>query len=141
MPHLCREVEQYFISNYWLNIPYEREYWIGLAYMPGTAPRKYNWTDKGDDLGKQAYQNWGTGEPNNQAGNENCGVANYSMRTGQQTSGWQDMACSRRFPFICRIKRELPGLCCSLMPASNRPGHPAAWMVATQCCQSCSQTA
>jgi hypothetical protein len=102
----CREVEQYFISNYWLNIPYEREYWIGLAYMPGTAPRKYNWTDKGDDLGKQAYQNWGIGDPNNQAGNENCGVANYSMRTGQQTSGWQDMACSRRFPFICRIKRE-----------------------------------
>jgi hypothetical protein len=99
-------VEQYFISNYWLNIPYEREYWTGLVFMPGTSPRVYNWTDKGDNLGVQAYQNWGQGEPNNQAGNENCGVANYSMRTAQQTGGWQDMPCSRKFPFICRIKRE-----------------------------------
>ena len=100
-----QEVEQYFISNYWLNIPYEREYWIGLSLIKGSSPRKYNWTDRGDDLQAQAYQNWGLGEPNNQAGNEDCGVANYSMRTGKQTGGWQDIACTRKFPFICRIKR------------------------------------
>jgi hypothetical protein len=106
-------VEDYFTTNYWLNIPYHREYWIGLAYSPGTSPRKYNWTDKGDDLTSQAYQNWGSGEPNNQSptgGNEDCGVANYSMRTGQQTWGWQDVHCTtKKYPFICRIKRERLG--------------------------------
>jgi hypothetical protein len=103
-------VEDYFTASYWLNIPYQREYWTGLVYSPGTSPRRYNWTDKGDSLAAQAYQNWGTGEPDNLSptgGTEDCGVANYSMRSGLGTWGWQDVHCtSKKYPFICRIKRE-----------------------------------
>ena len=46
--------------------------------------------------------NWGKGEPNDVAQNENCGQ--YRIKLGKMA--WNDEPCSRKYDFICEDKRS-----------------------------------
>lgn len=69
--------------------------WMGLHRDPKDTSR-WLWVD-----GTRAtYTNWGTGEPNNEGGNEGCGViwpASHNWK-------WNDGVCSSSLPYICETK-------------------------------------
>jgi hypothetical protein len=50
-------------------------------------------------------------EPDNLAGGEFCGAANYS-ETRQDLYAWSDSRCSAQLPYICMIRGERPLAVC-----------------------------
>jgi hypothetical protein len=47
-------------------------------------------------------------EPNNLAGNEYCGVANFTeLVSSTHAWGWADTACRGAHIYVCKIMREL----------------------------------
>ena len=102
------EVEQFFIDGGWLFPKYHINYWTGLRQRPGG---RWNFTDTTiPSPSFRTYSNWGTDgatnltEPQNQLGNERCGVANATMAI-EGAWGWNDYPCNATFVHICRIMR------------------------------------
>uniref|UniRef100_A0A8C5QKF4 C-type lectin domain-containing protein n=1 Tax=Leptobrachium leishanense TaxID=445787 RepID=A0A8C5QKF4_9ANUR len=69
-------------------LPYYKEerYWIGLRK---DGKNEWKWLD-GTALG---YENWGSGEPNNNEGKENC--------TEIRETFWNDVSCDSSVLYIC----------------------------------------
>lgn len=93
---------------------FHTQYWIGLK---ATRPTKFTWYEPGQapPLG-QNYIHWGRNppgpaEPNNLAGNELCGTANFSQ-SYQRAAGWADERCNTSAPAVCRMMREWLGWRC-----------------------------
>ncbi|XP_077297689.1 macrophage mannose receptor 1-like isoform X2 [Arctopsyche grandis] len=57
--------------------------------------------EKGYSIGKHYYNTWSSGEPNNGAGNENCGSLSYS------SGKLNDLSCAHIETFICQ-RDDLP---------------------------------
>ena len=66
--------EQSFIAG--LLRPYSIAYWIGLHQTPGSSEPLGGWTWVGGD--PIAFDNWGTGQPDNGNGNQNFGAIRLS---------------------------------------------------------------
>jgi hypothetical protein len=70
--------------------------WIGASLVrtatPQTAPFSYTWTD-GSAFG---YSMFGTGQPDDLAGDEDC------LQISQQPSFWSDASCTLVQPSICK---------------------------------------
>ena len=69
--------------------------------LPARPPARSFWGIKPDGTGS---------EPDNLAGGEYCGAANYS-ETRQDLYAWSDSRCSARLPYMCMIRggRQLAG--------------------------------
>ncbi|XP_066580429.1 C-type mannose receptor 2 [Amia ocellicauda] len=62
--------------------------WIGLFMDP------WKWSDQRNF----SFHNWYTTEPNNYAGNENCGTVCLQVYV---TGTWNDLDCTSSIPFFC----------------------------------------
>jgi hypothetical protein len=96
---------------------YHKFYWMGLKYNEALSlrgDRVYKWIDQLID-GPSRYKHWGLTvledgnvlqEPNNIAGNEDCGGGNVTQQYGSPVAyAWGDESCSQRFAFMCRCGR------------------------------------
>ena len=63
--------------------------WVGLKRTSGTL----SWTD--DTPLK--YTNWGSGQPDNYHGVEDC--CHLRSLTGE----WNDLGCGTRLPYLCQV--------------------------------------
>ena len=68
--------------------------WIGLHRDPKSSSR-WLWIDGSRTI----YPNWGSGEPNNVGGSEDC----VEIRPDGKLN---DMPCNRSLPYFCEIIRE-----------------------------------
>jgi hypothetical protein len=109
------DVEQYYISNFWLLPAWHKAYWIGLySESPRTWP-VFQWLDGAPAPTNTTYRHWGMltpqslQEPNNFGRKpELCAVANASQAFDSPTAwGWADQNCLLKFPFMC--KKMQPG--------------------------------
>ena len=85
---------------------FHTQYWIGLK---ASRPTRFSWLEPGQSAPSgQTYVHWGRNapngpaEPNNMAGDELCGTANFSQGY-QRAAGWSDMRCNITAPSICRL--------------------------------------
>jgi hypothetical protein len=109
-------VEQNFLSNYKLALPYHSKYWMGIKLTPGGMWPNFTFNDPvNSDNPTAAGKPWGAyksatvnnTEPNNTPAPQYCAVANYTERNGSPSVfGWADAYCGDQYPFICRIRRE-----------------------------------
>lgn len=60
-----------------------------------------------DGRGSVTYTNWGSGQPNNSYGNENCMDLNYPS-----TGFWNDSPCSGNRKAIYHSTKPITGLTC-----------------------------
>jgi hypothetical protein len=49
-----------------------------------------------------AYENWATGEPNDD-GAEDCGVLSVTGNDPRQPGEWDDRDCAEELPFVCEV--------------------------------------
>jgi hypothetical protein len=93
---------------------YHKFYWMGLKYneeLSLQGERVYRWIDQLIP-GPSRYKHWSLTvlqdgnvlqEPNNIAGNEDCGGGNVTQQFGSPVAyGWGDESCDKRFAFMCR---------------------------------------
>ncbi|XP_033122640.1 C-type lectin mannose-binding isoform-like, partial [Anneissia japonica] len=66
-------------------------YWIGLM-RSGSSWRWSNYSTS-------RYRKWGSGEPNNVGGNENCV---HTKKNGNYLT-WNDIRCSARLSYVCEM--------------------------------------
>jgi hypothetical protein len=109
-------VEQNFLSNNKLALPYHSKYWLGIKLTPGGLWPNFTFNDPvNTDKPVAAGKPWGAyksstvnnTEPNNTPAPQYCAVGNYTERMGSPSVfGWADAFCGDQFPFICRIRRE-----------------------------------
>nr|XP_039269898.1 uncharacterized protein LOC120344668 isoform X2 [Styela clava] len=71
-------------------------FWIGMRRKQTGS---YGWTDNTP----LSYTNWGSGEPNDYDGREECGMAYYS--TSGTDMYWNDMNCEATENWICKVLR------------------------------------
>ena len=106
-----RAVENLYIDQGVLLPGFHKAYWIGLNTTPAAHPSKWTWMDSSPYEGGVTYQNWGLyqpgglQEPNNNAGNEYCAVANASQPKSNAW-GWSDIGCTNQYIFMCYYPRE-----------------------------------
>jgi hypothetical protein len=99
------EVESYFITAGLFYPAYMPTYWVGLRSSASTWPR-FQWASSNiPPPSPLTYEHWGLSEsvrePDNLAGNEYCGAANYTQ-VYSNAWGWADFNCSVAMPFVCR---------------------------------------
>jgi hypothetical protein len=90
-----------FHTAYWMGM--QSDVWPTFYWLDNVTPNP----------SKNSYQHWGTyrvgtstiPEPNNIAGTETCGAGNLTQSYGG-ASGWSDVDCNRRLPFMCTIMGE-----------------------------------
>jgi hypothetical protein len=101
-----QEVEQYFVNAgvffptftpaYWMGLRSSKITWPTFEYMSYSVP-----APDGDN-----YEHWGVSdlwrEPDNRAGAEFCGAANYT-EIFSEAWGWADNNCTMPLPYICRV--------------------------------------
>ena len=71
----------------------KEEFWMGLHDKAVEGSWKYT------DGTRFDFSRWSPGEPNN-SGNEDC--AYFRKDTEDYSQKWNDMACTRKFPFVCK---------------------------------------
>ena len=76
------------------NLPDSTEMWIG--YSDQSAEGTFEWSD-GSVMGSYTAP-WGSGEPNDTGGSEDCAALNSSVHT---LGEWDDFDCSSTFTFVC----------------------------------------
>ncbi|XP_038078467.1 macrophage mannose receptor 1-like [Patiria miniata] len=92
------EEETYIINSFLAQSPDNAYgYWIGLNDQVNEGG--FEWSD-GSAV---EYENWGSGEPNNAGGNENCGEA--FLNPGR---GWNDIPCDAQRHWICGVEKNVP---------------------------------
>ncbi|KAI8490002.1 hypothetical protein Bbelb_323630 [Branchiostoma belcheri] len=80
-------------------------FWFGLHDQ--NTEGSFEWID-GTAFGNGSYSNWGSGEPNNSGGQEDC----VHYWDSSQLNTWNDMGCNGLCRFICQVVPEAddPGL-------------------------------
>jgi hypothetical protein len=108
-----RDVEQYYISSFWLLPAWHKAYWIGLSTESTRSWPRFQWLDGTPGPDNMTYLHWGTmspqglQEPNNfERKPELCAAANASQ-TYSMAWGWADQNCGVKMPFMC--KKLQPG--------------------------------
>ncbi|PIK53923.1 putative ladderlectin-like isoform X4 [Apostichopus japonicus] len=73
-----------------------KECWMG--YNEIAEEGSWVWTDQSPSK----YEKWGSGQPNNSSGDQDCGALD-TIGTGRYFGAWDDGTCSVRRPFICKV--------------------------------------
>ncbi len=104
-----QEVEQYFVSSgvfyptftpaYWMGLRSSKMMWPTFEYLSYSVPAP----DQDNYEHWAASDNWR--EPDNRAGGEYCGAANYT-EIFSDAWGWADFNCTAAMPYICRQDGE-----------------------------------
>ncbi|XP_022074993.1 lactose-binding lectin l-2-like [Acanthochromis polyacanthus] len=90
--------EQNFVTSLIKNFdPAQNLTWIGLSDIHKEGA--WMWSDGS----KVNFVFWNAGEPSNGEGREHCGHTNFD--TGFK---WNDVTCSRTFPFVCASRTVYP---------------------------------
>lgn len=105
---LQAEVEGYYTSSMSLLLPYTQAYWLGLQT---NTSRVWGFTDRSlpplDPV--TGYTRW-LAAANLPGSSATCAAAHWlpgrSLTPPPLTWGWQDAACARSLPSICKILRE-----------------------------------
>ncbi|XP_078656092.1 uncharacterized protein LOC144902486 [Branchiostoma floridae x Branchiostoma belcheri] len=79
-------------------------FWFGLHDQ--NTEGSFEWIDD-TALGNGSYSNWGSGEPNNSGGQEDC----VHYWDSSQLNKWNDMGCNGLCRFICQV-----------VPGADNPG-------------------
>ncbi len=114
-----QEVEQYFVMLGVLYPSFTPAYWLGLRSSRIAWPR-FEWMSYlAPAPDRDAYEHWGVGdtwrEPDNKAGGEYCGAANYT-ELFDEAWGWADNNCTQAMPYMCKVDGESRLAPCSVWP-------------------------
>ncbi|XP_030578978.1 C-type mannose receptor 2-like [Archocentrus centrarchus] len=85
---------------------YKGEAWIGLYSKPGKENRTWHWSLPGvEEYSEKQYSDskswWGTNEPNDGGGTQNCENSQSCQNCVFTTGNWVDDPCSHTKWFIC----------------------------------------
>jgi lectin-like protein len=77
--------------------------WIGdAASLDGFVFWRGDAADDGGEAVDGAYQNWASGEPNDDNG-EDCGVLSVLGSDNREAGQWDDRNCDIELPFLCEV--------------------------------------
>ncbi|XP_071825674.1 echinoidin-like [Apostichopus japonicus] len=94
------ELENTFVRALWesLREPSTARKFCWIGYNEIAEEGSWVWTDQSPSK----YEKWGSGQPNNSGGDQDCGALDTSG-TGRYFGAWDDGTCSSSLPFMCKV--------------------------------------